>query len=317
MPDETAPRDLASARARFDRHVRSLQDTITDAMRAADPALVVTEDRWSRRDHVGDEGGGGLTRAMRGDVFESAGVNTSCVYGEVDPRFVSQIGGGVPEDPTIAPDVSPSWLWAAGISLIIHPTNPRVPSVHANFRMIQLGRRRWMGGGADLTPFYPHLDDFRFFHRAWRDACAPFGCYPAMKATCDGYFVNHHRDGEMRGIGGIFYDHLASASLADDWTLAMALSGAFVGSYFPLVARRAAEPYEDTDVDFQLHRRGRYVEFNLLHDRGTKFGLQTGGRVESILVSLPARVRFTYDYAPPAGSPHAEMMPLYFPRDWA
>ncbi|MCB9680353.1 MAG: oxygen-dependent coproporphyrinogen oxidase [Alphaproteobacteria bacterium] len=293
-------------RTRFHEHVRDLQDRICAALQAVDPGLVITEDTWTRTDHVGEEGGGGRTRVLAGDVVENAGVNTSCVYGALDPAFARQLGGDGADT-----------LWAAGISLIVHPRNPRVPTTHANFRMVGVGARTWFGGGADLTPYYPHTDDFRHFHGTWRDATAPWGTYAAWKDWCDRYFTNTHRDGEMRGIGGIFFDHVASDDPAADQAMVRALSEQFLPSYLPIVQRRKDEAWTEADETFMLHRRGRYVEFNLLHDRGTKFGLQTNGRTDSILVSLPARVRFGYRWSPEPGSPHAEMMAYYRPHDWA
>lgn len=296
---------LAQVRSRFHAGVRALQDEIVDAVRALDPSLEVQEDPWERTDHAGDPGGGGRTRVLRGDVIESGGVNTSCVWGALDPAFAGQLGGG-PDDA----------LWAAGISLILHPRNPRVPTTHANFRMIGVGERTWFGGGADLTPYYPHLDDFRHFHRTWAEATAPLGTYEAWKAWCDRYFTNHHRDGEMRGVGGVFFDGWGGEDPAAGADAVLQLSTAFLPSWLPLAQARKDEPWTEADEDFMLHRRGRYVEFNLLHDRGTAFGLRTGGRTESILVSLPARVRFGYQWAPQPGTPHAEMVPLYRPRAW-
>lgn len=297
--------DLDAVRARFHAHVMDLQDRICDAVAAHDPELVVREDPYTRVDHAGDEGGGGRTRALTGSVVEGGGVNTSCVYGALDPAFAEQLGGSADDR-----------LWAAGISLILHPRNPRVPTTHANFRMVSVGDRTWFGGGADLTPYFPHADDVRHFHGVWAEACAPLGTYAEWKAWCDRYFVNHHRDGEMRGVGGVFFDGFRRGSLADDAEAVIALSEHFLPSWLPILERRVDEAFTEADEDFMLHRRGRYVEFNLLHDRGTSFGLRTNGRTESILVSLPPRVRFGYRYAPPDGSPHAEMMAWYRPRPW-
>ncbi len=288
----------------FHHKVSELQDQITNAMREIDSGLKLTEDIWKREDYIGQDGGGGRTRAFTGDIFENAGVNTSKIYGKVDPKFATQIGGDSDE------------LWAAGISLILHPRNPRVPTVHANFRMIECGSKVWFGGGADLTPFYPHVEDFHYFHSIWKKACAPYDCYNWMKKECDQYFVNHHRSGEMRGVSGIFFDHYNTGNLEQDFKMVTDLSSHFIESYFPNVKKRLNESFSEEDVDFQLHRRGRYVEFNLLHDRGTLFGLKTKGRVESILISLPARCKFAYGYKPTAGSIHEEMMKYYFPREW-
>jgi coproporphyrinogen III oxidase len=298
--------DPAGLRARWRAHVWGLQDVIVDALVGLDPALVVTEDVWSRDDHAGEPGGGGRTRVLRGDVFESGGVNVSEVFGAIEPSFAAQLGAA-PTDP----------LWAAGISLILHPRNPRVPTVHANFRFLSLGDRHHFGGGADLTPYYPHRDDFSAFHRHWREALAPLGTWDAWKAWCDGYFANAHRGGEMRGVGGFFFDHWRRDDLVADLAAVEDLSRAFLGAYVPIVARRKDEAFTPEDEAFMLWRHGRYVEFNLLHDRGTLFGLRTNGRTDSILVSLPARATFAYRPTFPDGSPQAEMMTLYWPQDWA
>jgi coproporphyrinogen III oxidase len=288
---------------KFLAHVRLLQDQITQEMQRLDPSLKLIEDQWQRNDHAGQPGGGGRTRAFTGEVFENAGVNTSCVFGKIDPAFASKLQGTGDE------------MWAAGISLILHPRNPRVPTVHANFRMIEQGSKVWFGGGADLTPFYPHEDDFRHFHGTWKNAAGEN--YDWMKKECDHYFVNQHRDGEMRGIGGLFFDGFNTGNMAADYGMVTELSNHFITSYFPLVEKRVHEKFTAEDEDFQLHRRGRYVEFNLLHDRGTLFGLKTNGRVDSILISLPARCKFTYQYAPAVGSPHAKMLSYYRPQQWA
>lgn len=291
--------ELEIKKSQFHLHVLNLQDEITRAMMVIDPQMEIIEDPWKRLDHKSQPGGGGITRAMKGEIFENAGVNTSKVYGAIDPEFAKKLGG------------TGSEMWAAGISLIIHPRNPRVPTVHANFRMIEIGEKFWFGGGADLTPFYPHREDFEYFHDTWKTACTPYGCYEKMKAECDHYFVNTHRDNEMRGVGGIFFDHFNTSNLDDDINMVKDLSNYFIKSYFPIVKKRKDEAYGPDDEDFQLHRRGRYVEFNLLHDRGTMFGLKTNGRTDSILISLPARVKFSYKYKPKVGSPHEEMMAYY------
>lgn len=295
--------NLGKLKKDFHQHVKDLQERITQEMKQVDPSLEIIEDNWKRKDHNGDDGGGGRTRAFKGEIIENAGVNTSCVYGAIDPSFATQLMG------------QEAHLWACGISLIIHPANPRVPTVHANFRFIHQGEKTWFGGGADLTPFYPHEDDFRYFHDIWKKACAPYDCYSSMKEQCDRYFVNHHRDSEMRGIGGIFYDHFNSGDLQKDFKMSLELSNSFIPSYFPLVKKRCSESFSNADVDFQLFRRGRYVEFNLLHDRGTHFGLKTKGRVDSILISLPGRCHFEYCYKPKE-EVHRRMQSYYFPKDW-
>lgn len=291
---------LEMRKAQFNQHVLNLQNQITQAIIAIDPEIEIIEDPWERLDHLGLPGGGGVTRAMRGKIFENAGVNTSKVYGAIDPEFAKKLGGTGTE------------MWAAGISLIIHPRNPRVPTVHANFRMIEAGEKFWFGGGADLTPFYPHREDFNYFHDTWKAACAPYGCYQKMREVCDNYFVNTHREREMRGVSGIFFDHFNTSNLENDMAMVIDLSNHFIKSYFPIVEKRKDEAFSLEDEDFQLHRRGRYVEFNLLHDRGTMFGLKTNGRTDSILISLPARAKFSYKYKPTPGSPHEEMMKYYY-----
>ena len=297
---------LEANKSVFHKHVLQLQNKITQELQKVDPSIKVTEDAWQRQDHVGAFGGGGLTRAFMGDIIENAGVNTSEVFGEIDPDFAKKIGGSEAADNT---------MWACGISLIIHPRNPKVPTVHANFRMIQVGDKFWFGGGADLTPYFPHIEDFKYFHGVWKRACSPYGCYDWMKKECENYFINTHRNNEMRGIGGIFFDHFNTSDLKKDLDMVIDLSNHFIESYFPIVEKRNKETFNDEDVDFQLHRRGRYVEFNLLHDRGTTFGLKTNGRVDSILISLPARAKFTYKYAPKSNSPHEEMMKYYIPHN--
>ena len=296
--------NFTKLKEKFSTHVKELQDQITQKMQSLDSELKLNQDLWVREDHVGNDGGGGITRAFTGSVFENAGVNTSEVFGKINPAFAQKLQGSGDE------------LWATGISLIIHPFNPRVPTVHANFRMIHQGDKIWFGGGADLTPFYPHEEDFRYFHGIWKKACEPYGCFDQMKKTCDEYFVNHHRGGEMRGIGGIFFDHFNSGDLENDFNMVVDISNHFIESYFPIVEKRMNEEFNDEDVEFQLHRHGRYVEFNLLHDRGTLFGLKTNGRTDSILISLPHRCNFSYQYAPKAGSVHEKMMEYYFPKDW-
>jgi coproporphyrinogen III oxidase len=293
---------LEELKVSFHSHVKQMQEQITQEMLTLDPGLIMVEDLWQRQDHAGAPGGGGATRAFEGSLFENAGVNTSCVFGKIDPQFAKHLQGTGDE------------MWAAGISLIIHPRNPRVPTVHANFRMIHQGDKFWFGGGADLTPYYPNEEDFSAFHEVWKRATGTH--YDAMKKTCDEYFNNSHRGTEMRGIGGIFFDHLNSGEGSNDFKLVKHFSDHFIESYFPIVKRRMSENWTPEDEDFMLHRRGRYVEFNLLHDRGTLFGLKTNGRVDSILISLPARCKFSYKYKPKVGTPHEKMLSYYTPHPW-
>jgi len=286
----------------FHEHVKYLQDKITQEMRKLDPDLSMVEDLWQRQDHAASPGGGGITRAFQGKLFENAGVNTSCVFGKIDPQFAKHLQGTGDE------------MWAAGISLIIHPRNPRIPTVHANFRMIHQGDKFWFGGGADLTPYFPYEDDFSEFHGVWKKAAG--SQYDSMKKTCDEYFNNAHRGIEMRGIGGIFFDHFNTGNAVNDMQTVKHLSDHFIESYFPIVRKRMEENWTEEDEDFMLHRRGRYVEFNLLHDRGTLFGLKTNGRVDSILISLPGRCKFSYQYKPKPGTPHEKMWSYYTPHAW-
>lgn len=295
---------IDSIKDKFHQHVLELQDKISEKLKDLDPKVNLQEDLWKRNDFKGGDGGGGRTRAFEGSIIENAGVNTSLVFGEIDPQFAKKLGSDA------------TTLWATGLSLIIHPRNPRVPTTHANFRMIQSGEKVWFGGGADLTPYYPYVEDFVHFHKTWEKACEPYGRYPEMKKVCDEYFTNPHRDGEMRGIGGIFFDHLNTGDQNKDFDMVVDLSNHFIESYFPILDRRYKEEWTEEDEDFQLHRRGRYVEFNLLHDRGTAFGLKTNGRTDSILISLPGRCKFSYKYSPNEDGPHQKMMPFYRPMDW-
>jgi coproporphyrinogen III oxidase len=302
--------NLDDVKKQFDQHVRSLQDLITEELKKIDPSLRMKEDHWQRLDHHGQPGGGGITRAFQGDIIENAGVNTSLIFGASDPTFVKTL---------VKEQTEKSDIWACGISLIIHPRNPRIPTTHANFRFIEVGPGTdyWFGGGADLTPYFPHEEDFHYFHQTWAQSCAPYGCYQEMKDECDRYFTNTHRQKEMRGIGGIFFDHFKRKDLKQDLEMVMNLSRSFIPSYFPIVEKRKNEAWSAEDEDFMLHRRGRYVEFNLLHDRGTLFGLKTNGRTDSILISLPGRCQFTYQYQPHPGSVHEKMMNYYYPQTWS
>lgn len=288
----------------FAKHVIDLQNQITKKMHQLDASLILNQDNWQRLDFEKKPGGGGDTRAFSGDLFENAGVNTSEIFGSVDPKFANNLKGSGNE------------VWATGISLIIHPRNPKIPTVHANFRMIHQGEKFWFGGGADLTPFYPYEEDFKYFHSIWAKACENYDCYQWMKKDCDEYFVNTHRNNEMRGIGGIFFDHYNTGDIEKDFNMVKDLSNYFIESYFPIVEKRMNEKYSEEDEEFQLHRRGRYVEFNLLHDRGTHFGLKSNGRTDSILISLPARCKYTYQYTPAADSLHAKMNEYYYPKAW-
>jgi coproporphyrinogen III oxidase len=296
-----AQRDVHHTRAA--EHFLELQDRICAELEAIDEVGRFGGDKWSR-----EGGGGGVTRVLlNGRVFEKAGVNFSDVYGELAPEFASQLPGGGRE------------FTATGISLVIHPQSPLVPTVHANFRHLSKGSKRWFGGGSDLTPYYPYREDVIHFHRIWKGVCerhAPAIDYARLKKWCDDYFFLAHRN-EPRGVGGIFFDYVEGI-WEETFSFARDCGSAFLDAYSPIVRRRRSEPFTAAQRAFQEFRRGRYVEFNLLYDRGTTFGLKTGGRVESILMSLPPVVRWGYDFRPEPGSREAELYDYYLkPRDWA
>jgi coproporphyrinogen III oxidase len=284
-------------------YFRGLQERICAGLEAADGSGKFREDSWDR-----EGGGGGRSRVLiEGDVFEKAGVNFSEVHGEMAPEFAKQIPG------------DGCAFTATGVSLVLHPRNPHVPTVHANFRFLTKGDRSWFGGGGDLTPFYSVLEDVVHFHKTWKSVCdqhVSLVSYADMKRECDEYFFLAHRK-EARGVGGIFFDYRGGD--LDKWFAFVKDAGdTFLPSYVPIVQRRKATPYGDRERRFQEYRRGRYVEFNLLYDRGTVFGLKTGGRVESILMSLPPTVRYWYDYHPEPGSKEAELTEYWLkPKDWA
>jgi coproporphyrinogen III oxidase len=296
---------------KFTNYIHGLQDTICAGLEGVDGKAKFIEDKWERL-----EGGGGKTRVISGgNVFEKGGVNTSVVHGPLPKAMQDAFG------------VKESNFFACGLSLVIHPLNPYVPTVHANWRYFELydndGQRidGWFGGGSDLTPYYIFEDDARHFHSTLRDAVTPFGdnLYADYKKHCDEYFANKHRGDEMRGIGGVFYDYLRPLDEADTerlFAFQQANGNAFLPAYLPIAEKRKDTPYGEREIEWQEIRRGRYVEFNLVHDRGTLFGLKTNGRTESILMSLPPRARWYYDYKPEAGSKEAEMMHYYRPKDW-
>jgi coproporphyrinogen III oxidase len=280
----------------------NLQDRICQGLTEIDGRGRFHEDAWQR-----SGGGGGRTRVLaEGGVFEKAGVNFSQVSGQLAEEFARQIPGE-------GRDFS-----ATGISLVIHPRSPLLPTVHANFRFLTKGDRQWFGGGADLTPYYPYREDVIHFHRTWKRVCdkhAPLIDYDRLKRWCDEYFFLPHRQ-EPRGVGGIFFDYLED-QLDARFAFVRDCGDAFLEAYLPIVRRRKDEPFTERQRAFQEFRRGRYVEFNLLYDRGTMFGLKTGGRTESILMSLPPVVRWHYDYQPEPGSREADLYEYLKPRDWA
>lgn len=290
-------------------YLRGLHDRITTAIEAADGEGRFRRDAWER-----PGGGGGESRVLKaGRVFEQAGIGFSHVTGDAMPAAATQA----------RPELSGARFTAAGISLVFHPRNPFVPTTHANVRFFIAEKPGqapvwWFGGGFDLTPYYPFHEDVLHWHRVARDACAPFGpgVYAEHKAWCDRYFFLRHRN-ETRGVGGLFFDDLNEWGFERSFAYQRSVGDHFLDAYLPIVERRKHLPHGDGERQFQLYRRGRYVEFNLLYDRGTLFGLQTGGRTESILMSLPPLVRWEYDWQPPAGSPEAKLYTEYLrPRDW-
>lgn len=284
-----------------DAFFKDLQQRICAALETEDGHALFKTDKWDR-----PGGGGGISRVLTdGHLFEKAGVNTSAVHGQFKPEFAAQLPAGDGLD-----------FFACGISLVLHPLNPRVPTTHANFRCLKRGSATWFGGGADLTPYYPEREDVVHFHRTWKTVCDRHdkAFYPKYKKWCDEYFFLPHRN-ETRGVGGIFFDYL-QRDAEKDFAFARDCGDAFLEAYLPIVRRRRETPYGDRERNFQLLRRGRYVEFNLLYDRGTTFGLKTDGRVESILMSLPPLVRWDYDPRFPPGSPEAKLVDWLKPTEW-
>ena len=242
-----------------------------------------------------------------GALFEKAGVNFSSVYGELPEAFASRIELGEGRS-----------FFATGISLVLHPWSPHVPTVHANLRYLEKGEASWFGGGTDLTPYYPVREDVIHFHATLKAVCDRHEAsyYPRFKKWCDEYFFLKHRN-EARGIGGVFFDDFAELGFERSFAMMRAVGDAFVPAYLPIVQRRRAVPFGEREREFQLYRRGRYVEFNLVFDRGTHFGLQSGGRTESILMSMPPLVTWRYDWAPEPGSAEARLYSDFLPvRDW-
>jgi coproporphyrinogen III oxidase len=289
-------------------YLKSLQNRICAALEHSDGAARFAEDSWQR-----PEGGGGRSRVLKaGAVFEQAGVGYSEVSGNTLPASAT----------AHRPELAGAPWKAVGVSLVIHPENPYVPTSHANVRFFQATPANgepiwWFGGGFDLTPFYPFDDDIRHWHTVARDLCAPFSAtrYAEHKAWCDKYFFLKHRN-ETRGVGGLFFDDFNADGFDRSFEYLRAVGDGFIDAYIPIVERRKHTPYGEREREFQLYRRGRYVEFNLVWDRGTLFGLQSGGRTESILMSLPPRVRFEYQYRPEAGSAEAKLNEYLVARDW-
>lgn len=323
----TPPSD---SRQQVSRFLQNLQDRICDGLEQLDGGGTFREDSWER-----EEGGGGRSRVMRaGSVFEQGGVNFSEVWGkDLPPSILVQ-----------RPEAAGHGFYATGTSIVLHPHNPYIPTVHLNYRYFEAGPVWWFGGGIDLTPYYPFVEDVIHFHRTLKQACDANHSeyYPTFKRWCDEYFYLKHRK-ETRGVGGIFFDYqdgrgalyhgpdahgpaaqysnqvgaIAERGWEDVFAFVQDCGNAFLPAYVPIAERRNAMEYGDRERNFQLYRRGRYVEFNLVYDRGTIFGLQTNGRTESILMSLPPLVRWEYGYEPEAGTPEAELYNTFLkPQDW-
>ncbi|MGI2189526.1 oxygen-dependent coproporphyrinogen oxidase [Shewanella oncorhynchi] len=286
-----------------------LQNRICAGLQVLDGQATFAADSWTRA-----EGGGGTSRVLtQGAVFEQAGVNFSHVTGAAMPASAT----------AHRPELAGRSFEAMGVSLVIHPNNPYIPTTHANVRFFIAQKEGadpvwWFGGGFDLTPYYPFEEDVREWHQTSKNICAPFGdeVYPKYKKWCDEYFFLPHRN-ETRGVGGLFFDDLNQAGFEQSFSFMQAVGNGFLTAYAPIVERRKETEFGERERQFQLYRRGRYVEFNLVYDRGTLFGLQTGGRTESILMSMPPLVRWQYAYTPEAGSPEADLYDNYLkPRDW-
>ncbi|MEB3191669.1 MAG: oxygen-dependent coproporphyrinogen oxidase [Snowella sp.] len=317
------------SRQRVKQFVQELQDSICQGLEALDRKAQFREDRWER-----PEGGEGRTRVIRdGDVFEQGGVNFSEVWGETLPPSIL----------TQRPEAAGHSFYATGTSMVLHPRNPYVPTVHLNYRYFEAGPIWWFGGGVDLTPYYPFVQDVIHFHQTLKKTCDAHHpeYYPAFKHWCDEYFYLKHRQ-EARGVGGLFFDYQDQSGklycghqadgvaarysqkvgpVARNWedlfAFVQSCGHSFLPAYLPIAEQRQEMVYGDHERDFQLYRRGRYVEFNLVYDRGTIFGLQTNGRSESILMSMPPLVRWEYAYQPEPGTPEAGLTEIFLkPQDW-
>jgi coproporphyrinogen III oxidase len=290
-------------------YLLNLQDNICKALEGEEPEARFFEDLWTR-----SEGGGGRTRVLsNGQVFEQGGVNFSHVSGFNLP----------PSATAKRPELANRQFQAMGVSLVIHPNNPYVPTSHANVRLFIAEKKNvpaiwWFGGGFDLTPFYPFEEDVIEWHQTAKSACDPFGdsVYPEYKKWCDNYFYLKHRN-ETRGVGGLFFDDLNEWGFEKCFGFMQSIGDAYIKAYLPIVQRRKSTPFSERERNFQLYRRGRYVEYNLVYDRGTLFGLQSGGRTESILMSLPPVVHWKYNWNPEPGSPEESLYHRYLkPQNW-
>ncbi|MGE4601333.1 MAG: oxygen-dependent coproporphyrinogen oxidase [Planctomycetota bacterium] len=292
----------------FKTWLLDLQERICSALEQEDGAALFEATSWHR-----DEGGGGESRLLRdGDLFEQAGVNFSAVSGDSLPPAAS----------ATREELAGRTFEAMGVSVVLHPRNPHVPTTHMNVRLFHAHREGtdpvwWFGGGFDLTPYYPHLEDAQHWHQSARTALDPHGVelYPRFKEGCDRYFFLPHRN-ETRGIGGVFFDDFNAGGFDRSMAITRSVGEAFLDAYLPIVRRRRDLEYGDREEQFQLYRRGRYVEFNLLFDRGTLFGIQSGGRAEAILMSMPPRVRWQSGWQPDPGSQEEKLLDYLRPRDW-
>lgn len=298
-------------KTKFYEYIQQLQDRITTDLEAIDGKAVFRQDLWER-----EGGGGGRTRVIEnGNVFEKGGVNISAVHGALPPAMQKYFKVGEVD------------FFACGLSLVIHPKNPFVPTVHANWRYFEMYNKEgeiidsWFGGGQDLTPYYLFEEDARHFHQVCKEACDKHhpSFYPDFKKKCDDYFYNSHRN-EARGIGGLFFDYCKASeemSMENWYDFVTEVGDSFLRAYTPIVNKRKELPYEQAHRDWQEIRRGRYVEFNLVHDKGTLFGLKTNGRIESILMSLPPHVQWVYDHHPEEGSEESKLLEvLQNPVNW-
>ncbi len=303
---------IKSYKSEFLGFIASLQEDICSTLEKEDGAAQFLIDEWNR-----EGGGGGSTRILEGGaIFEKAGVNTSAVFGELPASLQKQL------------KVDQSRFFACGLSLVIHPNNPFIPTVHANYRYFELYDEQeqivdqWFGGGSDLTPYYLFEEDVLHFHNHLKEACDNHhaGLYEKYKKACDEYFYNAHRN-EARGVGGLFFDYLRPTEKFDEtfwFQFVVDMGQSFLPSYMPIVARRRLHTFDTQHKQWQEIRRGRYVEFNLIHDKGTLFGLRSKGRIESILMSLPSTVRWTYNHHPEEGSEEEKLIRvLKEPREWA
>ena len=308
MNDQTITVDKAPEISVVIEFLKKLQDQICQALEQADGGGVFIEDNWKR-----EAGGGGRTRVMtNGTIIEQGGVNFSVVSGDKLP----------PSATAHRPELAGREFQAMGVSLVIHPHNPYIPTSHANVRFFIAQKEGhqpiwWFGGGFDLTPSYPFHEDVVHWHKVAKKACDEFGedRYQKYKHWCDEYFYLKHRD-ETRGVGGLFFDDLNELGFDDSFSLMRSIGDAYLDAYVPIVEARRNLPFSERERNFQLYRRGRYVEFNLVYDRGTLFGLQTGGRTESILMSMPPLARWEYDFVPSPESAESKLSEYLVPRDW-